>query len=168
MNARNRIWEELKQTKANILCAQMYTDRKRLWNRRYNATIAILAGFGALGFAINEYIPFITSLLVGTFSIIKSLIPTFSQTEAELSEMDAISDFYAKYMNSLEEIWYRLDTGEIKEKEAMDDFFKLKESECDKESKLNRGTRSISKRLQDKVNGKAKQYIDDVYFTKTE
>ena len=37
MIARNRMWEELKQAKINILCLQKYTDRRRAYNRYYNA-----------------------------------------------------------------------------------------------------------------------------------
>ena len=58
MIARNRMWEELKQAKINILCLQKYTDRRRAYNRYYNAFIAIVSSIGALGFSLNELIPF--------------------------------------------------------------------------------------------------------------
>ena len=168
MIARNRIWEELKQAKANIICLQKYTDRRRAYNRWYNGFIAITASIGALGFAINEYIPFITSLLVGIVSIIKSILPNFLQTEPELSELDYLSDFYTRYMNSIEKIWYDFDHDFTNEKETMTLFFKLKESECDKESILNKGVRNISKKLQNKIDEESEEYINRVYFTKYE
>lgn len=45
-------------------------------------------------------------------------------------------------------------------------FFKLKDSECDKESIFNKGVRHISKELQKKIDKQAEEYINRVYFEK--
>lgn len=166
MIARNRIWEELKQAKANILCLQKYTDIRCAHNRYYNGFIALTASIGALGFPINEYIPFIASLLIGFVSITKSIMPNFLQSEPELSELDNLSNFYVHYMNSLEKIWYDHEHEFTEEKETMELFFKLKDSECDKESIFNKGVRYISKGLQKKIDEQAEEYINRVYFEK--
>lgn len=166
MIARNRIWEELKQAKAFIICSQRYTDRQRAYKRYYNLFVAIASSVGALGAAINIYIPFWTSLVVGIVSIIKSISPNFLSTEQELSELDSLYDFYTQYMNSLEEIWYNHFQKITNEKQAMELFFKLKESECNKESQYNKYVRHISKKEQDKINKKAAEYINRVYFEK--
>lgn len=138
MICRNRIWEELKQAKANIICIQKYTDKRRGYNRAYNGFVAITASAGALGTLLNDKVPFFASMLIGFVSIIKSVLPNFVQGESELSSLDVLADFYNKYMNSLENIWYRFDHDIIDEKQAMDEFFKLKETECDKMSQMNR------------------------------
>ena len=151
MICRNRIWEELKQAKANIICIQKYTDKRRGYNRAYNGFVAITASAGALGTLLNDKVPFFASMLIGFVSIIKSVLPNFVQGESELSSLDVLADFYNKYMNSLENIWYRLDHDIINEKQAMDEFFKLKETECDKMSQMNRLVRNISKRFQKKI-----------------
>lgn len=166
MIARNRIWEELKQAKVNILCLQKYTDKRRACNRYYNAFIAIVSSLGALGFSIDESIPFYTSLLVGFVSIIKSILPNFLQSETELSELDNLSDFYVQYMNSLERLWYNFDHNYVDEENTMKCFFDLKETECSKQSKLNKGVRNISKKFQEKLNDGATEYINRVYFVK--
>lgn len=166
MIARNRIWEELKQAKSNILCLQKYIDKRRAYNRCYNGIVALIASAGALGYAINELIPFAASLIVGFISIVKSIMPSFLQTEPELSELDGLSDFYVRYMNSIEKIWYDFNHDFTEEKETMEFFFKLKESECDKESLLNRGVRNISKKFQKEIDDEAEEYINRVYFTK--
>lgn len=168
MIARNRIWEELKQAKANILCLQKYTDRRRANNRYYNGFVAITVSAGALGYIIDEYVPLITSIAVGFVSIIKSIMPNFLQTEPELSELDNLSDFYVRYMNSLERIWYDFDHDFIYEQETMNRFFNLKETECDKESILNKGVRNISPKMQAKIDEEATEYINRVYFKKEE
>ncbi|HJC94106.1 MAG TPA: hypothetical protein H9752_07910 [Candidatus Phocaeicola excrementigallinarum] len=167
MISRNRIWEELKQAKANIICIEKYTDRRRGYNRYYNAFIAITASAGALGSLINEYVPLASSMAIGFGSIVKSVFPNFIQGESELSSLDVLADFYNKYMNELESIWYRFDKDIITEKEAMEEFFQLKETECDKQSQMNRLIRNISKRFQKEIDEIAEKYINAVYFEKT-
>ena len=168
MIARNRIWEELKQAKANILGLQKYTDKQRSYNRWYNVILAFTASVGALGYSINEIIPFITSIIIGITSIAKSILPNFLQSAQDLSELDVLSDFYVRYMNSLEKIWYDNENNYADEKETMDRFFELKETECDKESAYNRGVRNISKKMQREIDAEAEEYINRVYFEKTE
>lgn len=166
MIARCRIWEELKLAKANIICLQKYTDKKRSRNRWYNAFVAVTASAGALGYVINEYIPVVASAAIGFVSIIKSIMPNFLQTEPELSELDNLSDFYVRYMNSLEKLWYNYEYNHIGEKETMICFFELKESECDKESTMNRGVRNISHKFQKEIDAIARNYINKIYFEK--
>ncbi|MBM6656070.1 hypothetical protein H6B28_12380 [Bacteroides mediterraneensis] len=166
MICRNRIWEELKQAKANIICIQKYTDKRRGYNRAYNGFVAITASAGALGTLLNDKVPFFASMLIGFVSIIKSVLPNFVQGESELSSLDVLADFYNRYMNSLENIWYRFDHDIIDEKQAMDEFFKLKETECDKMSQMNRLVRNISTRFQRKIDEQAKEYINRVYYEK--
>lgn len=164
MICRNRIWEELKQAKANIICIQKYTDKRRGYNRLYNGFIAITASAGALGSLINEQIPLISSIVIGFVSIIKSVLPTFVQSENELSSLDLLCDFYLSYMNSMENIWYKLDKGIIEEDEAMKEFFSLKATECDKQSLMNRGIRNISVKFQKMIDEQATKYINSVYY----
>lgn len=164
MNIRCRIWEELKQAKANIICLQKYIDKKRSRNRWYNVFVAVVSSVGALGYTINELVPVYTSILVGVISIAKSIMPNFLQTEPELSELDNLSNFYVSYMNSLERIWYDYENNHMNDKATVDAFFELKESECDKQSVMNRGVRSISRRFQSEINEEAEVYINRVYF----
>ncbi|SCH27943.1 Uncharacterised protein [uncultured Bacteroides sp.] len=156
----------MKQAKANIICIQKYTDKRRGYNRAYNGFVAITASAGALGTLLNDKVPFFASMLIGFVSIIKSVLPNFVQGESELSSLDVLADFYNKYMNSLENIWYRFDHDIIDEKQAMDEFFKLKETECDKMSQMNRLVRNISTRFQRKIDEQAKEYINRVYYEK--
>lgn len=164
MEARNRIWEELKQAKTNIVCIQKYTDTRRKWNRYYSAFVGILSGIGALGYSINEMIPVFTSIIIGIVSVTKSVIPNLMQTEPELSKLDELYSFYARYLNNLEKIWYDLSTGTKNDDESINLFFKLKESECDNEVKMNKYLRSISKKMQNKVDKEVTKYANRIYL----
>jgi len=167
MIAKNRIWEEMMQAKANTICLQKYTDRRRKYSRYYNMFIILASSVGALSFQINIIIPVITSSLVGVVAIVKASMPNFIQTEQELSELDRLMDFYSKYLNTLEEIWYNFFYEYKDEKETMESFFKTKNIECDKYSILNKGIRSISVKEQEEIDREAADYINRVYFTKS-
>lgn len=166
MEARNRIWEELKQAKANIICSQRYVDQRRKRWRWYNVAISIASASGVLGYPINEIIPFFASLGIGVLSLVKVATPWLLQNEQELAELDQVSDFYVKYMNDLERIWYRFDKDLIDEETAMTEFFALKSTECGKQSIYNKGVRDLSQKEQTRIDAQAERYIDNVYFKK--
>ena len=169
MIVRNRIWVELKQAKANIICLQRYTDRGRRRLRSYSTLLILLPTISAVvGGATNcLLITVVGASITAIVAALKSLLPHLIQTDQELSELDRLMDFYSKYMNKLERIWYELYNDFIPEKEAIGRLFIMKEEEADKYSTLNRGIRSISKKEQDEIDKRAAEYIDEVYFKKT-
>ena len=168
MIVRNRIWEELKQAKANIICLQRYTDRGRRKSRIINSIIIIIATIGAFGGTYNKWIAIIGSFIVAMGAIIKSILPNITQTEQELSELDRLMDFYSKYMNKLEKLWYDFDKEIFPESEAISRLFEMKDDESDKYSFMNKGVRSISKKEQEKIDKECVEYINRVYFLKEE
>lgn len=168
MLIQNRIWEEIKQAKTNILCIQEYTDSRRRWNRRYAFFVGFLSGIGALTYNVYEMIPVYTSIIIGLVTLIKSTIPNLMQTEPELSKLDGLYSFYAHYLNDLEKIWYDLRSKNKTEEESIDLLLKLKETECDKEVAMNRYLRTISKRLQKNADKRVEEYIDRIYNQKQE
>lgn len=168
MNARSRIWEELKQAKVNIICIQEYTDKKRRYNRYFTAFVAISASMGVVINPLVDNFAFYTSIAIGLISIIKSIMPNFLQQEEELLELDGLHSFYSQYMNTLEKIWYEFDHQIRDERDTMEMFFKQKNTECDKGAILNKGIRNIPTRFQKRIDQKASEYINRVYFTKSE
>lgn len=164
MIAKNRIWEEIKQAKTNIICLQRYTDRRRRILRYYNIFIITVSAFGALSFKLNETIPVVTSILVALVSLVKSSMPNFIQSEQEISELDRLTDFYSKYLNTIENLWYKFYTESENEKDIMISFFEYKSNECDKYSLLNKGIRSISKKEQSFIDKELLEYINRIYY----
>lgn len=61
MVVRNKIWEEIKQAYANVLCLQWYTDKQRKYERWYNMFIALVASGGNIrvsdkfDFSLSEF-----------------------------------------------------------------------------------------------------------------
>ena len=168
MVVRNKIWEELKQAHANVLCLCWYTNKQRKYERWYQVFVALVASGGIFGYLINEYAPLISSGIIAFVSVAKSLFPHFLQPEKELCILDGLMDYYNKYMNEMEHLFYLLDHNEIEEKEAIQKVYELKKDECSQQSIMNRFVRSIPESRHKKFDNESTEYINRVYFNKYE
>jgi len=168
MIARNRIWEELKQAKANIICLQKYTDRGRRMLRSIDSIIIASSTIGALGSLIDGRVAIFGVSFVALTSILKTALSGIYQSEQEFSELDRLMDFYSKYMNKLERLWYDFNENIITENEMIHSLFDMKEEESNRYSLLNKLIRSISEKEQRKIYLESEDYINKVYFNKFE
>ncbi len=73
-------------------------------------------------------------------------------------------DYYNSFLNKLEVFFYQLDKEQKTDDEVMMELFILKETECKKQSQLNRLIRWIPKWLQNKVDKEVDTYIKEVYY----
>ena len=55
MFIKNKIWEEMKQAHANVLCVKWYTDKQRKHDRYYQMFIALVASGGTFGYLLNSF-----------------------------------------------------------------------------------------------------------------
>lgn len=164
MEVRNKIWEEFKQAKANVVCIRRYNSLQRQLNCIYQIFIAVCAAVGTFSFGFSDKIPFIALLSIAIVSLIKAIFPQILQPEQELCELDGMMDYYNSFMNKLERFFYELDKQQKTDDEVMMELFTLKDEECLKESKMNKLIRWIPKRMQQKVDAEVQTYIDEVYY----
>lgn len=164
MEVRNKIWEEFKQAKANVVCIRRYNSLQRQLNSIYQIFIAVCAAVGTFSFGFSDKIPFIALLSIAIVSLVKAIFPQILQPEQELCELDGMMDYYNSFMNKLERFFYELDKQQKTDDEVMMELFTLKDEECLKESKMNKLIRWIPKRMQQKVDAEVQTYIDEVYY----
>ena len=164
MEVRNKIWEEFKQAKANVVCIRRYNSLQRQLNSIYQIFIAVCAAVGTFSFGFSDKIPFIALLSIAIVSLVKAIFPQILQPEQELCELDGMMDYYISFMNKLERFFYELDKQQKTDDEVMKELFSLKDEECLKESKMNKLIRWIPKRMQKKVDAEVQTYIDEVYY----
>ena len=164
MEVRNKIWEEFKQAKANVIYIRRYNSLQRQLNCIYQIFIAVCAAVGTFSFGFSDKIPFIALLSIAIVSLIKAIFPQILQPEQELCELDGIMDYYNSFMNKLEKFFYELDKEQKTEDEVMAELFELKEDECKKQSKINKLIRWIPNRMQKKVDKEVDTYIKEVYY----
>lgn len=164
MEVRNKIWEEFKQAKANVVCIRRYNSLQRQLNSIYQIFIAVCAAVGTFSFGFSNKIPFIALLSIAIVSLVKAIFPQILQPEQELCELDGMMDYYNSFMNKLERFFYELDKQQKTDDEVMKELFSLKDEECLKESKMNKLIRWIPKRMQKKIDAEVQTYIDEVYY----
>lgn len=164
MIVRNRIWEELRQAKCHIICLQRYTDKTRKRSRTINALTVLFASIGAIGGIYDPLFAIIASALIAISSILKSLIPHIIQSDQELAELDRLMDYYSRYLNAIEKVWYENENKVYDEKYILERFFTLKDEEADKYSAMNKGVRDIPTKEMKKINDQAREYVNRVYF----
>lgn len=167
MIVRNKIWEELKQAHANVLCIAWYNDRRR-YNRWYHLFIAVVASSSSFGYLLNNNIPLIGTITIAIVSVAKSIFPQFLQPEQELSELDKIMDYYNKYASELECLLYKLDQKDVQELEVIDKLHKIKLEESLLQSKMNRLVYRIPQKRLDKIEKDSTNYLERVYLDKYE
>lgn len=90
MEVRNKIWEEFKQAKANVVCIRRYNSVQRQLNCIYQIFIAVCAAVGTFSFGFSDKIPFVALLSIAIVSLIKAIFPQIIQPEQELCELDGI------------------------------------------------------------------------------
>lgn len=164
MEVRNKVWEEFKQAKSNVICIRRYTSLQRQLNSIYQMFIAICAAVGTFSFGFSDKIPFIALLSIAVVSLVKAIFPQILQPEQELCRLDALMDYYNSFLNKLEVFFYQIDKEQKTDDEVMSELFALKENECKKQSELNKLIRWIPKWMQRKTDKEVKTYIDEVYF----
>ncbi len=166
MIVRNRIWEELKQAYAHVICVQRYNDKHRRWNRWFDLFLAIVASVGVFSrlFDNTLEIAWLFLLIVALVSTVKNVTPHILQKEEELSTLDKMSDFYLSYMNELERLFYQLDNNILDEQTIAEKFFKLKKTECDKQSVMNKLIKKVGNKEQKRLNKLSDEYLNEVYY----
>lgn len=168
MIIRNKIWEELKQAHANVLCIKWYNDNRRRRNRWYHLFIAVVASGSSFGYLLNNNIPLIGTITIAIVSVVKSIFPQILQPEQELSELDKIMDYYNKYESELECLLYKLDQQSLQDQEVIDTIHKMKVEESLLESKMNRLVYRIPQKRLDKIENDSTNYLEKVYLDKYE
>ncbi len=168
MVVRNKIWEEIKQAYANVLCLRWYTDKQRKYERWYHMFIALVASGGTFGYLINSYFPLVSSGVIAFVTVAKSLFPYFLQPERELCILDGLMDYYNKYMIEMESLLYNSDKEKLSEEETFNRMCHLKSDETVKQSSMNKFVRSIPEKRHQRFIAEADTYIKRVYYNKYE
>lgn len=168
MVVRNKIWEEIKQAHANVLCLTWYTNHQRKYERWYQLFIAIVASGGTFGYLKYDFLPLVSSGLIAFVSVAQSLFPHFRQPEKELCVLDDLMAYYNQYMIEMEHLFYQFDHKMMNEEETIQKVYELKKEESLRQSTMNRLVRFIPSSRQKKLDKESNDYINKVYLNEYE
>ena len=131
---RNRIWNELTQSKHNIEFISLYTNRQRFILRLFNIGVLAFSSAGIMGWGIWDKMPLVSCIIIAVISLVRLLQPHLVMNEKQLKGLDNIHKFYTDYYNKLEKMWYDFENERITEEQATKTFFKLKKTELNIDS----------------------------------
>tara|TARA_R110001606_G_scaffold19125_1_gene70801 strand:- start:184 stop:675 length:492 start_codon:yes stop_codon:yes gene_type:complete len=160
---RNRIWNELTQSKHNIEFASLYSDRQRFILRIFNMGILAFSSAGIMGWSIWENVPLIACIIIAGISLLRLIQPHLIMNEKQLKNLDDIHRFYADYYNKIEKLWYDFDSDRLSEEQATKAFFKLKKLETDVNPIIAETIRSKPKVIVNKCKKNSDQYFKQVF-----
>ncbi len=164
MEIRDRIWQELKQAHANVLCLQKYSHKIRWANIACSLVLLLISASGVICYKYFEFSPLISSMVFFVVYLFKLGKSIAMQGSGELSQIDGLYGFYSRYMNSMEKLWLENEKGKKNEDEISDEFFALKRKECEYTPRLNRYVRFITKGMQKEIIQESDIYLKSVFY----
>lgn len=164
---RDRIFFEMCQIKFNCFFLSNLLRQKKLYMNIINSIIFIAAITGIGGWKIWEPFPIIACAMILFMSVLKIVLPNFIGDEKYLLKLDDTHNFYVKYYNELEELWYRIDDEKLSEAYLRQRFYKELAVE---ELKVNQATNEImskviGRRCENKANKEQEIYFKKLFNT---
>lgn len=148
----NSVYNELYRVKALLTQIEIYTDRKRRWNRIGSIVIVICAPMTALlaYFSQNSYCRWaaiVSAFIVALITIAKDYLKIIMQPDAEMFELDDLHSFYNDYLIKLERLYELrfLKESDINDLKLNDSFYELRLTEGNRMQRVNILCRRFSK-----------------------
>tara|TARA_B110001469_G_scaffold122158_1_gene132466 strand:- start:409 stop:909 length:501 start_codon:yes stop_codon:yes gene_type:complete len=126
---RNRIWNEITQSKHNIEFTSLYCERQRFILRLFNIGILSFSSAGIMGWGFWDKLPLVSCITIALISLLRLLQPHLIMSDEQLKKLDDIHNFYTEYFNKIEKLWYDFESDRITEGQAAKLFFKIKKTE---------------------------------------
>lgn len=162
---RDRIWHELTTAKFNCEFLSLYETRGRNILKYFNITILAFSSGGILGWPIWDKIPGIACIVVCAVSLIKLLQPQLIMSEVQIKNISDIGQFYNRYYNKIERIWYDLEGGKIDSEKAKKKLYKLKEEELVINPIINATIKTVPKKIKKKATTYTDSYLKMTFNT---
>ena len=166
------LWEFLKQVKANAVCLQLYTDRKRRWQRIFNMIVPLsLIALALINCCsvLSQTVAAILAASLAVFTVIKDYAPAIFglQPSEELREADELNADYERLFIECERLFEKYN-GATDIGGMIEPYGELRGREVEKRVRLNKIVRRISKRGQHKITKKVENYLVKVYNIKNQ
>ena len=150
------------QAKFNVVYTSLLYEHQKKIVKRFNISIIIISSIGGLFWDIWEFIPVIACVLIAIMSLLKELRGELIYSEKQFESLNKIQTFYAKHLNEIERIWYKLENGQNDAK-VHDQFYRLRKNESEIFPIINDNITSKYNKLINKANCKCDEYFKN-YF----
>lgn len=169
MIVRNKIWEEIKQTKANAICAQKYSTVQRRIDLVYKVMIPLLSALCVLFSTMEWYDKTLCSAIVlFVSSTAKAIFPKLILPEKSILALDELYKAFNNSLTDLESLFHNLDNNTISENDAVSEISKLIKSNAELSEELNRLVLWIPAFADKRITEETEYYLNATYNNKFE
>lgn len=165
---RNILWEEIKSSKTNCVCAECYTNNRRNLLRIFDLIIVIIS---AIALVVSEWAywgTYVASITTIVITSLKSDKFKFVQSESQLQEIDNLITFYRDYTVNIELLLYKLENNIEDEITIFKEFQAYKKEENSNYSSFNRLIRKITKKQEVEFQKYTDIYLNPIYYNQYE
>ncbi len=126
---RTEIWNASTEAKFTQIYAELTCQ---FYKRLSNAVSIITILFSSSGVIMGAgmwkngtVFPFIACIIITTVQSIKLIVPKLFPTEKEYKKLNDITAFYFAHHLEFDKLWHEFENGEITEKEAREQYYKI-------------------------------------------
>lgn len=163
VNMRNRLWNELTQSRHNLEFVTLYCERQRKVVKYFNILILVFSSTGIMGWKFWDNLPLISCIIISGISLLKLLQPHLIGGMKQINDIDEIQRFYTTYFNKIEELWFSHESEEFDERKCKKTFYRLKEQETEYNKMISQNIRSKPKNLIRKAKIYSDNYFSEVF-----
>jgi hypothetical protein len=159
----DRFWFELYNAKFKEEYFTMFLSKRFRTRSILDAVVVIASVIGVSGFQFDGRITFVAAIVTATVSVLSACVPSFTPRESELADISNTVVFYSQYVTSIERLYMHYFCGEISNKEAETEFYRLQGEIPKVEAVVNHFLHRNISRISAEADKKAKTYVDEVF-----
>ncbi|MCD8416092.1 hypothetical protein G1J88_12015 [Tenacibaculum dicentrarchi] len=124
----NKIWYELTNMKYGEIYLSKYLGLQRTLKKWFKILTLIVSLSGILKWKYFEGYVWIAFVLIAVVQLLLLIENQIIRTDKEIEEISNLRMMYTRYFNKLEFLWDKYHSDQIKDKEAMDKYFELRQT----------------------------------------
>jgi hypothetical protein len=159
-----RVWHEMIDIKYGEIYLSKYLGLQRTLKRIFKILTLILSLSGILGWKYFEDYVWIALILISVIQIFTLVENQLIRSDKEIEDISALRQLYSKYYQKLEKLWTQIEFETLTEKNSMEKYFELRDSDWlkieDLDSQLNvKKYKKLMKQTEIETNSYINKYL---------
>jgi hypothetical protein len=135
---RDKIWYEMFHIKFGDSYLANYLNRQKTKRKWFKIFTLVFSTSGILGWTVWKYAPIIACGLIAVMQIVTLIENQIIPSDQDIEDVAGLRNKYISYFNKLEKLWIDFENNRVDEKEAGEQFYKLREIGADIEATDNK------------------------------
>jgi len=132
----NKIWYEMVNIKYGEIYLTKYLGLQRTLKKGFNISTLLISASGILSWKYFEDYVWIAFFLIAVMQLIVLVENQLIRSDKEIEDISNLRMMYTRYFNKIEKLWTEFHYDRITEKDAIDQYFNLRETDWEKIEEL--------------------------------